>query len=212
MSDVIKISVKSKKVKAVVGELTEEIIEKNEQLEEKNLFNEQLEEKYKEGFQNGYEKAKEEFERTYTDKLVEQSKEFYVILNSFEEKLKEYENELTKIIINTSVKIAEKILERELSGKTIIENTLKNSLSKILGANEMIIKLNPGDYELLERNELLKKLDTGLAKIKIKKDENIKTGGCVVESEIGNVDSRISTMLEVIERQLLNNLLDENNE
>ncbi len=212
MSDVIKISVKSKKVKAVVGQLTEEIVEKDEKHEEKDIINEQLEEKYKKGFQEGYEKAKEELEKTYTDKLVEQSKEFYVILSSFEEKLKAYENELTKIIINTSVKIAEKILEKELEEKSIIGNTLKNSLSKILGANEMMIKLNPKDYDLLEKNDLIKKLDTGLAKIKIKKDENIKIGGCVVESEIGNVDSRISTMLEEIERQLSNNLLDENNE
>ncbi len=212
MSDVVKISVKSKKVKAVVGQLTEEIIERDEKLEEKDIINEQLEEKYKKGFQEGYEKAKEELEKTYTDKLVEQSKEFYIILSSFEEKLKTYENELTKIIINTSVKIAEKILDKELEKKSIIDNTLKNSLSKILGANEMMIKLNPKDYELLEKNELIKKLDTGLAKIKIKKDENIKIGGCVVESEIGNVDSRISTMLEEIERQLSNNLLDENKE
>ncbi len=212
MSDVIKISVKSKKVKAVVGQLAEEIVEKDEKHEEKDIINEQLEEKYKKGFQEGYEKAKEELEKTYTDKLVEQSKEFYVILSSFEEKLKAYENELTKIIINTSVKIAEKILEKELEEKSIIDNILKNSLSKILGANEMMIKLNPKDYDLLEKNDLIKKLDTGLAKIKIKKDENIKIGGCVVESEIGNVDSRISTMLEEIERQLSNNLLDENNE
>ena len=212
MSDVIKISVKSKKVKAVIGQLAEEIVEKDEKHEEKDIINEQLEEKYKKGFQEGYEKAKEELEKTYTDKLVEQSKEFYVILSSFEEKLKAYENELTKIIINTSVKIAEKILEKELEEKSIIDNILKNSLSKILGANEMMIKLNPKDYDLLEKNDLIKKLDTGLAKIKIKKDENIKIGGCVVESEIGNVDSRISTMLEEIERQLSNNLLDENNE
>ncbi len=212
MSDVIKISVKSKKVKAVIGQLAEEIVEKDEKHEEKDIINEQLEEKYKKGFQEGYEKAKEELEKTYTDKLVEQSKEFYVILSSFEEKLEAYENELTKIIINTSVKIAEKILEKELEEKSIIDNILKNSLSKILGANEMMIKLNPKDYDLLEKNDLIKKLDTGLAKIKIKKDENIKIGGCVVESEIGNVDSRISTMLEEIERQLSNNLLDENNE
>ncbi len=212
MSDVIKISVKSKKVKAVIGELKEEIVEKNDNTEEKDIIKEQLEEEYQKGFQAGYEKAKEELEKTYTDKLVEQSKEFYTILSSFEEKLKTYEDELKRIIINTSVKISKKILEKELSQNSIIETTLKNSLGKILGANEMVIKLNPKDYELLEKNDLIKKLDTGLAKIKINKDENIGIGGCVVESEIGNVDSRISTMLEELERQLSNNLLEENKE
>ncbi len=212
MSDVIKISVKNKKVKAIVGELTEEIIEKNEKQEERDIINEQLQEKYQKGFQEGYEKAKEELEKTYTEKLVEQSKEFYVILSSFEEKLKEYENELTRLIIGTSIKITKKILDRELTAESIIEKTLKNSLGKILGANEMVIKLNPSDYKILEENNLIKKLDTGLAKIKIKQDENIGIGGCVVESEIGNVDSRILTMLEELERQLSNNLLDENKE
>ncbi len=212
MSDVIKISVKSKKVKAVIGELKEEIVEKNDNTEEKDIIKEQLEEEYQKGFQAGYEKAKEELEKTYTDKLVEQSKEFYTILSSFEEKLKTYEDELKRIIINTSVKISKKILDKELSQNSIIETTLKNSLGKILGANEMVIKLNPKDYELLEKNDLIKKLDTGLAKIKINKDENIGIGGCVVESEIGNVDSRISTMLEELERQLSNNLLEENKE
>ena len=44
-------------------------------------------------------------------------------------------------------------------------------------------------------------MDDSFARIKFEPDERIDKGGCFVETEIGNVDARISTQLNELKRQ-----------
>ena len=79
-----------------------------------------------------------------------------------------------------------------------------------MGANEIRLKLNPADIE--ELNETTKNLihSGSFNKIKIEPDERIELGGCLIETEIGNVDSRISTQLNEMQRQLEDSLIKKN--
>lgn len=206
MSDTLRISIKSKKLKAVVADKMVEVIEREEVSKKEDIITEQLEIQYQKGFQEGYEEAKKELEKDLTDKLASQSEEYYKILSSFENKITNYETEFDEIVSKVSIKAAKQILHRELREETTIESVLKASLSKVLGANKILIKVNSQDFKLLNTNDTVKKLNTGLAKIKIEADDNIGIGGCVIETEIGNVDGRISTQINEIKKQFENML------
>jgi flagellar assembly protein FliH len=76
---------------------------------------------------------------------------------------------------------------------------LKNSIKKIIGANDILVKINPKDFELLNAGSV-HFLDTTDTKIRFEISENIQQGGCFIESEVGNVDARISSQLEELNR------------
>ena len=168
-----------------------------------------MERKYQTGFDEGYQKAKDDLENEYSEELLKKTEEFYQILANFELKLIDYEKSFDEIVITVSTKIAEKIVQREVENKTAIQSTLKEAVRKIMGANEIIIKINPQDYNSITQDGTQKDLEKNFSKIRFEQDGNIDIGGCLIESETGNVDARISTQLDEITKQLRNNIMNE---
>ena len=129
----------------------------------------------------------------------------------FEKKLIVQEQDYDKIVLQVSFLIAESILKKELEKDSIIFEVLKEAISKIVGANEVVVKLNPSDYEML--NEAHQKIySETFKKIKYEATEGIERGGCLIESEIGNVDARMSSRINELKKHLENNLYPQFNE
>lgn len=210
MSDIIKLNIKSKKMKAFVSDGTEStgvftelpyVLEK-EKLHQAHIH--ELENEYNKGFEDGKNKITEILERKHSDELLEQSKDFYTIISTFEEKMKVFENNFHTLVIKVSEKIAEKILQNELESSSIIEKTLDENLRKIIGANEIIIKLNPKDFELIQKSSKEYLQSSTITKTRFESNSGIQIGGCLVESEIGNIDARIESQLKEIIKSLEN--------
>lgn len=206
MSDTIKLSIKARKLKAVVPQ--EEIKSSYDTFYEEESIKKELESKYNLGFENGYEKAKDDLEENYINQIVEKSEQFYTILSQIEDKLKEYETSFNKIVLQVSQEIAKKILQRELEQNNIIGDTIKSAIQKILGAGEVKIKVNPEDYQFLTENDFTKKHLVNFNKVKFESNEKIEKGGCFIETEIGNVDARISSQVNEVINALSNQFVD----
>ncbi|HET6976016.1 MAG TPA: type III secretion system stator protein SctL [Pyrinomonadaceae bacterium] len=107
-------------------------------------------------------------------------------------------------VLRLAVKIAEKILGRELArDKKAVADIVATALRQAR-RNEMItLRVNPTDlpvveqhrqrFEHLGRNQFLD----------IVPDPAVATGGCVIESESGAIDAQLATQLRVIERALV---------
>jgi type III secretion protein L len=103
-----------------------------------------------------------------------------------------------------AVKIAEKILGRELELQpNAVVDVAREAIRLIGEPHTVTLRAHPDDVEALERGRprLLERLRTSAA-LTIRADERIGRGGCIVESELGLVDARLSTQLEAIERAL----------
>lgn len=161
-----------------------------------------LKENYAKGFEEGYSKAKKELEMEFNNKLIKKTEEYYEILSNFEEKLILYERTFDEVIAKLSLKISEKVIRSEVTNRNVVEEIIKEAAKKIIGANDVIIKINPKDYELITENGNDKILNKSFNKIKFEPTEAIEIGGCIIESAIGNVDAQISTQLKEIERRL----------
>ena len=157
---------------------------------------------YQKGYEDGQIQIKKELENIYTQKLLEKFNELHLMFSDFDEKIEEYGQTFEKLVIELSVNIAEKIIKREVEIKSTISKNLKDSMKKVLGANDVFIRLNPDDFTMLNNDSSEIFREGNYAKIKFEADERIEKGGCFVETEIGNVDSRISSQLNEINKQL----------
>ncbi len=199
MSDVIKFSGRSSKSTLKVAGIgnsnfTEET--------EPDLLKRQLDDYYRLGFREGQEKTRRDLEQDYSNKLIRKYEEVYNILQQYDENLLEMEKAFESLVIETAYEIAKKIVYREIEDRTIINENVKVAVNKIIGANEVRLKLNPQDVEELNIDSKNMLNTSSFNKIKIEGDDRIEKGGCLIETEIGNVDARISTQLTELRRKL----------
>ncbi|HEX2869565.1 MAG TPA: FliH/SctL family protein [Ignavibacteriales bacterium] len=205
MSDVVKLNLRAGAVKIKFNsdfETLPEDLPEGPPAKEEDYIQLQLQNYYDKGFQEAQRLTSLELEKEYTQKLIEKTDEFNRILSAIESNLSEYEQAFDMIVTDVAVAIAEKIVKREISKETIISSTLSESVKKILGANEVIIKLNPRDYSILHSDEESILLEESFSKIKFEQDDKIEPGGCVVETDIGSVDSRIATQISEVKKHL----------
>ncbi len=178
------------------------IIIEEERREEAVPVKKQVEDAYAKGIVDGQQKLKLELDKEYTDKLYRKYEEVYHIIDDFDQKLKEYEQSFERLVVGTAVELARKIIQKEVKEQSIINEVVKEAISKVIGANEVRIKFHPEDMKELNNYSRNLISSTTFSKIKFEEDDRIERGGCLVETEIGNVDARISTQLEELRRKL----------
>lgn len=153
-------------------------------LHEAQLKYEEAKEK---GHKEGIEQAKIEVSKTAV-RLIQDSS---TIGNQLAKHAAELAFAITEKIINKSVE-----LEPEIA-INIALNALKET---VVGSNVSIIT-NEQDAKILKQNaKLLSKVSSG-NKIEIITDSDISRGGCIVKTDYGEVDSRISTLIEAIKKE-----------
>jgi len=206
MSDVVKINLRANAVKVKFKSEEDELnLPQNSGPSQEEILREQFQAHYEKGFEEGQNSLRAELEQFYNERIEEKAREIERILLQVEQNLQSYENDFDKIVTEVSISIAEKIVKREIEKETIINDNLKESIRKVLGANEIKIRLNPNDYKKLNSTDGNILLEESFSKFKFETDERIEQGGCFVETEIGNVDSRIQTQIAEIKRQLEQN-------
>ncbi len=178
----------------------------NNTVDDSDYLKNQLDNAYKQGYKEGQEKARRDLEQDYTNKLFRKYEEVYNILQQYDENLLEYERFFEKLVIGAAYEMSKKIVQREIEQNSVIAENVKASLSKIVGASEVKLKLNPIDQKELVENSRELFNTSAFTKIKIEGDERIERGGCLIETEIGNVDARISTQLLELKKQLEDNI------
>lgn len=102
------------------------------------------------------------------------------------------------------VRIAEKILGRELQlDPAAVVDVTAAALRHAGEPRELVVRCAPEDLEALERGKprLLERCRAARL-VRFVADERVARGGCIVETELGVVDARLSTQLDSIERAL----------
>lgn len=199
MSNVIKLNGKSARVNVKISEESFAPIE-NEKKD--NSLELELHNRYVAGFNDGLKDATNRLQKEYSEKLRVKYNQLDELMNHLAEQSQNQKENFSQLVIETSFAIAEKIIQREIEKESNILSVIETCLKKVLTANSILIKLNPEDFEVVSNDlkELNKSVD--VSKIKFEKDEMIEKGGCLVETEIGNADARISSQLSELKRKL----------
>jgi len=154
------------------------------------------EQAYRSGFEDGKEIMREEQE------IVVQ-----LFLSLIEELKKQRENYLKSVeieMVGLSLEIASKVIQQKIKKdeKVILKN-LKHALKHLLDKGRIIVKLNPADLEIVSKYSEELKVAQGLKELILEEDSKVTRGGCLIYSELGHIDARIETQLELIGKALL---------
>ncbi|MBI2471695.1 MAG: hypothetical protein HYV59_10705 [Planctomycetes bacterium] len=112
----------------------------------------------------------------------------------------ESEPEILKLILT----ISSKIVGEEISnnGKDVIKYVVNEALSHVNGKKIVAVRLSPDDAKKINLSEEMKSVDQN---VKILEDGAITSGGCIIETDFGNVDCQIETRWEEIKKALAGN-------
>lgn len=123
-------------------------------------------------------------------------------LVDFEKQMEKFQKETLQLIIPVALKAAKKIVGREieLSKETIVDIVASNL--KAAGQHKKItIYVNKKDLAVLEKNKpRLRDLFEHLESFSIHPREDIKPGGCVIETEVGIINAQMDHRWHVLER------------
>jgi flagellar assembly protein FliH len=149
------------------------------------------------GREIGFVEGKAEVER-----LVERTQ---TILQRAQDKraeiLEETEQEIISLVLLIARKVIKVISENQRS--VIISNVVQ-ALRKVKGRGNIVIRVNLADLKLTtEHTKDFINLVEGAKSIQVVEDTSVDEGGCIIETDFGEIDARISSQLMELESKIL---------
>jgi len=126
------------------------------------------------------------------------------IVEEFNKESKRFFSEIENMVMDLSVFLAEKIVgEAATNMPDVVKENVEKCVGLLAGAGNVILKINPGDYEVIKGNVpgLEMKYD-GKYSFVIEPDQNITRGGCLVEIDGSVIDGRIETQFNKLKQQM----------
>lgn len=124
-------------------------------------------------------------------------------LSEFKETLfKPCEKEMTEL----SLAIAKKVIQREVEiKKDGILECVRAAMRFVVASGEILIKVNPKDFDVISqyKQEILK-YGSGVKGVKFESAEHVSKGGCLIETNFGEVDSTIESIMQEVEEKIRN--------
>lgn len=154
---------------------------------------------------DGREKGRiEGFEEGHAEvtRLVEQ---LHSIINHAIEKrneiIEESETQLINLVILIARKVVKVISENQ---KNVVINNVIQALRKLKSRGEVIIRVNLEDVDLTsEHVKDFMRMVEQVKSITVVEDSSVDRGGCVLETDFGQIDARISSQLHEIEERIV---------
>jgi flagellar assembly protein FliH len=107
-------------------------------------------------------------------------------------------------ILRLALKVAEQIIRSEVSlHRDVSLNIVTEAINRVSDREQVIVRVNREDAEYIKRQkDRLAGILDGVKSFSVIEDSQIEPGGCIIETNLGYVDARISTKLKSIEEAL----------
>ena len=158
-----------------------------------DAYNEGVEAGHKEGFDKG---------SAEVDRLIERMhKMLDAVMQRREEILQDTESQIVELVILMARKVIKILSENQKN--VIMANTLA-ALKKVKTRGEVTLRVNLEDVKLTTANvdEFIKHVEN-IKGITVLEDSSVERGGCIVETDFGAIDARISSQLTELENKIL---------
>jgi flagellar assembly protein FliH len=137
--------------------------------------------------------------------LITGIKEALTQLNAIRE---ETYQQIEKEVVTLALAIAQKIICREVStDKETVVCVAKKALAKVDDPGNIKIMMNPSDLQFINETKYqLSNLIADVNHVTFEGEDSIQSGGCIIETELGEIDARIEKQLQAIEESFENTL------
>lgn len=165
------------------------------------ITEEELNARSQEAYERGFEEGQRQAERGLSNvfkALRESVEEVYALRERI---FRESEEDLLKL----TILVAGKVIQKEISlDRQILSNVVSAALENTSERDEVTVRLNPEDYKLLNTHKQISLSGLGDEKaFNVKPDEAITSGGCIVDTLMGEIDARMESQLDEILKRLM---------
>ncbi|TKX28447.1 flagellar assembly protein FliH [Campylobacter sp. MIT 12-5580] len=162
-----------------------------------NRLNAELEGAKEKFTQEGYNKAKAEFDKE-TNELKDKYLKSVAKLDEACANLDVFVAKNEQELANTAIEIAKEVINKELEENSaqIALNLSKELISELKGAASIELKVSPSDYDFV-KSELKE-----LTHLKVSLDDAISKGSVIVLSDVGNIESNLNSRLNKIKKMV----------
>lgn len=149
------------------------------------------------GREEGYAEGKAEAER-----LIER---MHTILEKAQDKRAEIlastEQQIVDLVLLISRKVIKIISENQ---RNVVVSNVVQALRKVKGRGDISIRVNIEDLKLTtEHVKDFIRIIEGVKNITVVEDSSVDRGGCIIETEFGELDARISSQMAELEQSIL---------
>ena len=158
-------------------------------------------EAYKTGFDEGREKGYEEG-NLEAQRLIDR---LHVILDRIMDKRQEIldntEQQIVELVLLMARKVVKVISENQ---RNVVMSNVLQALRKVKGRGDVIVRVNLADIKLTtEHTKDFMRAVENIQNITVAEDSSIDRGGCIIETDFGAIDARISSQLAELEQKIL---------
>lgn len=167
------------------------------ELQKNKIEQDAKEQGFEQGHSEGYEKGADEAKR-----LVERMhKMIEAVMQRRQEILTETESQIVELVILMARKVIKILSDNQKN--VVMANTL-SALKKVRTRGEVTLRVNLEDIKLTTAhiNEFIQHVEN-VKGITVLEDSTVEKGGCVVETDFGSIDARISSQLTELENKIL---------
>jgi flagellar assembly protein FliH len=145
------------------------------------------------GFEEGWAEVDRLIQRTRTALERAQDKRVEILENT--------EQQLIDLVLLISRKVIKVISENQ---RNVVISNIVHALRKLKGRGTVIIRVNLVDVKLTtEHTQRFIQLLEGGSSIQVLEDSTVDPGGCIIETDFGEIDARISSQLAELESKIL---------
>ncbi|MDR2518870.1 MAG: flagellar assembly protein FliH [Spirochaetaceae bacterium] len=145
------------------------------------------------GFQQG---------KIEVDRLIERTQ---TVLERAQDKRAEILVETEQRIIDLVILIARKVIKTiSENQRDVIAANVQEALRKVKGRGDVIIRVHTADLQLATGHikNFIQTLERS-SNIQVQEDSSVDKGGCIIETDFGEIDARISSQLMELETKIM---------
>jgi flagellar assembly protein FliH len=151
---------------------------------------------HKEGFDQGREEGFKEG-KLEVERLIDR---MHVVLDRAMDKRAEI-LEQTELVLLIARKVVKTISENQ---KNVVLSNIAQALRKLKTRSDVIVRVNLADLQLTtEHAKDFIEAAENAKKLSIVEDSGVDRGGCIIETDFGEIDARIQSQLHELEEKIL---------
>jgi len=150
-----------------------------------------------EGREEGFQEGRQEVERL-VDTL---QKIISAAIDKRNEVIQGSETQVINLVLLISKKVIKVISENQ---RNVVINNVVQALRKLKSRGDVVIRVNLDDVELTSDhiNDFMKMVEN-VKSVTVLEDSSVDRGGCIIETDFGQIDARISSQLHEIEEKIV---------
>ncbi|MBI9103238.1 MAG: flagellar assembly protein FliH [Spirochaetales bacterium] len=156
-------------------------------------------------YKEGLEKGREEGWQAGQAEIKRLTEQLHKVISTAIEKrteiIEETETQIINLVIQISKKVVKVISENQ---KNVVINNCIQALRKLKSRGDVVIRVNMEDVELTSDhiNDFMRMVEN-VRTITVMEDSSVDKGGCIIETDFGLIDARISSQFKEIEEKIL---------